>query len=107
VRDGTPRTINIRPVDPPRDLGLRILWEIAGIRVANSRGVVIEEVAGRSRSANIGLQQGDLIVGVNGNGVRSVDDLNAALTSSAERSSVVLDVSRGRFIYSLTFPMGA
>src|SRR5438105_4699096 len=106
VRDGTPRTINIRPVDPPRDLGLRILWEIAGIRVANSRGVVIEEVAGRSRSANIGLQQGDLIVGVNGNGVRSVDDLNAALTSSAERSSVVLDVSRGRFIYSLTFPMG-
>ena len=89
-----------------RDLGLRILWEIAGIRVANSRGVVIEEVAGRSRSANIGLQQGDLIVGVNGNGVRSVDDLNAALTSSAERSSVVLDVSRGRFIYSLTFPMG-
>ena len=105
VRDGTPRTINIRPVDPPRDLGLRILWEIAGIRVANSRGVVIEEVAGRSRSANIGLQQGDLIVGVNGNGVRSVDDLNAALTSSAERSSVVLDVSRGRFIYSLTFPM--
>jgi len=69
--------------------------------------VVIEEVAGRSRSANIGLQQGDLIVGVNGNGVRSVDDLNAALTSSAERSSVVLDVSRGRFIYSLTFPMGA
>src|SRR5207253_451621 len=86
------RRVGIRAVSPPRGLGLRILWEIAGIRVANSRGVVIEEVAGRSRSANIGLQQGDLIVGVNGNGVRSVDDLNAALTSSAERSSVVLDV---------------
>src|SRR5438876_5668284 len=56
VRDGTPRTVTVRPVDPPRDLGLRILWEIAGIRVANSRGVVIEEVACRSRSAKRGLR---------------------------------------------------
>jgi len=35
----------------------------------------------------------------------SVDELNAALTNSADRSSIVLDVARGRFIYSLTFPM--
>ncbi len=105
VRDGTSHTTTVRPVDPPGDLGLRILWEIAGLRVANSRGVVIDEVASRSRGANIGLERGDYIVGINGNEVRSVDQLNAALTSSAERSSIVLDVARGRFIYSLTFPM--
>jgi hypothetical protein len=35
-----------------------------------------------------------------------VKDLNQALTQSAERSSVVLQVARGRYIYSLTFPMG-
>ncbi len=105
IREGTPRAITIRPTDPPRDLGLRILWEIAGLRVANSRGVVIEEVASKSRSASIGLAPGDSIVGINGSQVRSVDELNAALTSSAERSSIVLDVARGRFIYSLTFPM--
>ena len=107
TRNGTAHTISIRPVDPPRDLGLRILWEIAGLRVANSRGVVIDEVASGSRSANIGLAQGDSIVGVNGNQVRNVDELNSALTNSSERSSIVLDVARGRFIYSLTFPMGA
>jgi len=105
VREGTPRAIIVRPTDPPRDLGLRILWEIAGLRVGNSRGVVIEEVAGKSRSASIGLAPGDYIVGINGNEVRSVDELNAALTNSADRSSIVLDVARGRFIYSLTFPM--
>ncbi|HMC22596.1 MAG TPA: PDZ domain-containing protein, partial [Thermoanaerobaculia bacterium] len=64
-----------------------------------------EEVAGKSRSASIGLAPGDYIVGINGNEVRSVDELNAALTNSADRSSIVLDVARGRFIYSLTFPM--
>jgi len=106
-RVGSTRTVAVRPVDPPRDLGLRILWEIAGLHVANSRGVTIEEVANGSRSANIGLQPGDSIVGVNGNEVRSVDDLNAALRNSSERSSIVLDIARGRFVYSLTFPMGA
>ena len=106
-RAGSARTVSIRPADPPRDLGLRILWEIAGLRVANSNGLVIEEVAKGSRSANIGLQSGDYVVGVNGNEVRTVDQLNGALTSSAERSSIVLDIARGRFVYSLTFPMGA
>ncbi len=105
LREGANKAITIRPADPPRDLGLRILWEIAGLRVANSRGVVIEQVASGSRSANIGLAPGDYIVGVNGNPIQSIDDLNNALTGSADRSSIVLDVERGRFIYSLTFPM--
>ena len=106
-RGGASQAINVRAVDPPRDLGLRVLWEIAGLRVGNSNGVVIDEVASGSRSAKIGLQQGDYIVGVNGTEVRSVNELNAALTNSSERSSIVLDVARGRFVYSLTFPMGA
>jgi S1-C subfamily serine protease len=106
TRQGANRTLSVRPTDPPRDLGLRILWEIAGLRVANSRGgAMVGEVANGSRSANIGLAPGDYIVGVNGNEVRSVDDLNAELTKSADRSSIVLDVARGRFIYSLTFPL--
>jgi len=106
-RDGATQSISVRPSDAPRDLGLRILWEIAGIRVIDQSGtVVIDEVARGSRSENIGLARGDVIVGVNGTEVASVKDLNSALTQSAERSSVVLQVARGRYIYSLTFPMG-
>jgi serine protease Do len=107
ARDGATQTISVRPSEAPGDLGLRILWEIAGLRVVDqSRTVVIQEVAGGSRSENIGLSQGDVIVGVNGVEVASVKDLNQALTQSAERSSIVLQVARGRYIYSLTFPMG-
>ena len=105
VREGSPRTVTVRPADPPKDLGLKILWEIAGLRVTDSRGVVVEQVARGSRSANIGLEPGDAIVGVNGNQIQSVSDLNNALIGSTDRSSIVLDVERGRFIYSLTFPM--
>jgi serine protease Do len=107
ARDGRTESISVRPSEAPGDLGLRILWEIAGLRVADrSRSVVIDEIARGSRSENIGLAQGDVIVGVNGVEVASVKDLNQALTQSAERSSVVLQVARGRYIYSLTFPMG-
>jgi S1-C subfamily serine protease len=74
--------------------------------IDQSRTVVIDEVARGSRGENIGLSQGDVIVGVNGAEVTSVKDLNQALTQSAERSSIVLQVARGRYIYSLTFPMG-
>jgi len=107
-RDGATQSISVRPSDAPRDLGLRILWEIAGLRVIDQSGrVVIDEIASNSRSESIGLARGDVIVGVNGAEVASVKDLNQALTQSAERSSVVLQVARGRYIYSLTFPMGA
>jgi Do/DeqQ family serine protease len=107
ARDGRTESISVRPSEAPRDLGLRILWEIAGLRVADqNRTVVIDEIARGSRSENIGLAQGDVIVGVNGVEVASVKDLNQALTQSAERSSIVLQVARGRYIYSLTFPMG-
>jgi serine protease Do len=106
-RDGTTQSISVRPSDAPRDLGLRILWEIAGLRVIDQNGtLIIDEVARGSRSESIGLARGDIIVGVNGAEVSSVKDLNQALTQSAERSSVVLQVARGRYIYSLTFPMG-
>ncbi|HEX9458447.1 MAG TPA: PDZ domain-containing protein, partial [Thermoanaerobaculia bacterium] len=107
ARDGKTESISVRPSEAPGDLGLRILWEIAGLRVADrGRAVVIDEIARGSRSENIGLAQGDVIGGVNGVEVASVKDLNQALTQSAERSSVVLQVARGRYIYSLTFPMG-
>jgi serine protease Do len=106
AREGATRTLAVRPAEPPSDLGLRILWEIAGLRVADRRGgVVIEEVANGSRSENIGLAAGDAIVGVNGVEIASIKDLNRELTRSAERSSIVLSVARGRYVYNLTFPM--
>jgi serine protease Do len=107
ARDGATQSISVRPSEAPADLGLRILREIAGLRVIDqSHTVVIDEVARGSRGETIGLSQGDVIVGVNGTEVSSVKDLNQALTQSAERSSIVLQVARGRYIYSLTFPMG-
>lgn len=107
VRGGGTTTVRLRPTDPPPNLGLRILAEIAGLHVVDEgRTVVISDVARGSRSESIGLAPGDSIVGVSGVEVGSVTELNDELRKAADRSSVVLQIARGRFIYSLTFPMG-
>jgi len=107
VRNGNKRDVQVRPQDPPGNLGLRILEEISGLRVADERrAVVIDQVLSGSRSAEIGLQPGDLVVAVNGTEIGSTKDLNAELIRGADRSSIVLSIARGRYIYNLTFPMG-
>jgi Do/DeqQ family serine protease len=107
MRGGATRNVTVRAAEPPRDLGLRILWDVAGLRVGDgNRGVVIEEVAPNSRSARIGVQPNDMIVGVNGEQAQNVDDVSKALANSAERSSVVLNILHGGMIYGLTYPMG-
>jgi serine protease Do len=106
-RRGATRTVNLRAADPPGALGLRILEEVAGLRVADERrSVIIDEVIRGSRAAEIGITPGDVIVAANGNEVTSTRELNSELTRGAERSSFVLSVAHGRYVYNLTFPMG-
>ena len=108
TRDGSPRTIQVKAGEPPSGVGLRILEEVAGLRVADeSRNVVVDGVVRGSRSESIGLAAGDVIVGVNGVEIHSTRELNDALTKASDRSSIVLSVARDRYIYNLTFPMGA
>jgi len=107
MREGSASRISVRPVDPPSNLGLRVLSEIAGLQVDNRGGnVVISDVNPGTRGASAGLQAGDVIVGVNGTEVASTTELNNELMKALERSSIVLSVARGRYIYNLTFPMG-
>ena len=106
-RGSTSEKVVVRPTDPPHNLGLQVLSDIAGLQVVDESGsVVIASVARGSRSDNVGLARGDVIVGINGVEVNRVSDLNNEMTKSVDRSSIVLSVARGRFVYNLTFPMG-
>jgi S1-C subfamily serine protease len=106
-RDGAKRRAQLRAVDPPSGLGLRILEEVAGLRVADeNRSVVIDEVIRGSRAEDIGLTAGDVIVAVNNVEVKDTRGANSEMMRGADRSSIVLSVRRGRYVYALTFPMG-
>jgi serine protease Do len=106
-RDGRASELTVVPVDPPRDLGLRILEQVGGIEVGESAGaVVISGVRRGSRADKIGLVPGDVIVAIAGTPINSIQSLNEQVTRSADRASIVLAIARGRYIYTLSFPMG-
>ena len=106
-RGGDARSVQVRPSDPPADLGLRILADVAGIRIADQqRTVVVDDVISGTRAAEIGIEAGDLLVAVNDREVRTTAEANTEVIRGAERSSIVLSVARGRYVYALTFPMG-
>jgi serine protease Do len=106
-RDEQTLDVRIAPVDPPADLGLVLLRDISGLTVKEVAGtVLVSDVEQGSRAAQVGLRGGDTIVGVNGVRVESVKDLNLEVTRGADRSSIVLAVARGRYVYTLTFPTG-
>lgn len=105
-RAGQTMSLRVRPSEPPASLGLTILAQISGIHAADQGGrVVIDSVSRDSRGEKVGLASGDLIVAVNGTEIHSTRELNEQLAAASERSSVILSIARGRYIYNLTFPM--
>ena len=106
-REGSARTVRVTPADPPGGLGLRILEEVAGLSVRDERrAVFVDAVLRGSRASEIGLEEGDVIVAINGSEVTSTREANDQLVRGVDRSSIVLSVARGRYVYNLTFPMG-
>jgi Do/DeqQ family serine protease len=96
----------VRAGDVPTNLGLKILADVAGLRVqANGRQLVVSDVTRGSRAARIGITPGDVIVGVGGVEVTSVKQLNDEVAKTVEHSAFILDVAHGGTIYELTFPM--
>ena len=100
-------SFTVQPGEAPADLGLRILAQVAGVRIADeNKMVIIDQVIAGSRAAEMGLAPGDVLVMVNGAEVRTTSQANTEVSRGAERSSIVLSVARGRYVYNLTFPMG-
>jgi S1-C subfamily serine protease len=106
-RDGTEREITLTVIEPPAEAGLQILEAASGIVAREgANGVVIYDIRIGSRAEATGLAPGDPIVGVNGVELRSLDQLDDEILKGSDRSSIVLQIARGRFIYSLSFPLG-
>jgi serine protease Do len=106
-RGGSTQKVTVQPGEAPADLGLRILAQVAGVRIADeNKTVVIDQVISGSRAADMGLAPGDLLVMVNGVEVSTTRQANTEVSRAVDRSSIVLSVARGRYVYNLTFPMG-
>jgi serine protease Do len=100
------RSVTVTGRTPPPGIGTRILREDIGMTVrAGSGGLRISVVDRNGPAARAGLESGDVLLGVNGSRVRNLEDVDRILQRDYDRSTLVMEVGRGRFAYTLTFPL--
>lgn len=105
--NGDLRTISVQGQAPPKGLGIRILREDVGIALrAGSGGLRVSIVDRDGAAARAGLESGDILLALNGERVREISDVDRILQRDHHRTTVVMEVGRGRFAYTLTFPLG-
>jgi S1-C subfamily serine protease len=103
---GGERTVSVQGQAPPSGLGTQILREQLGITLSSARGGLrINVVDGNADAADRGIESGDLLLGLNGSSVSTVEDVNRIVQRDYNRTTLLMEVGRGRFAYTLTFPI--
>ena len=103
---GADRTVTVQGQAPPPDLGVQTLRDQVGISVSPVRGGMRISVTDRSSAAaRAGIESGDLLLALNGKRVSNVDDVNHVLQRDHSRTTLWMEVGRGRYAYTLTFPL--
>jgi len=100
------RTVTLQGETPPAGLGLRILREELGVSVRRaSDGLRLTILDREGLAAQAGLKTGDLLLSIDGTQVRSTDDVDKILQRDFNKRALLVEIGRGRFSYTLTFPL--
>lgn len=100
------RVVIVTGEAPPGDYGIRRLRADLGVAVRpGADGLRMTIVDPRGAAARAGLQNGDVLFSLNGTEVRDGEDVNKVLARDHNRTTLIMEVARGRFAYTLTFPL--
>lgn len=100
------RTITLTGQAPPPGVGMRILREQLGMSIRQGRGGLVITVAERGgAAANAGLETGDILLALNNTQVKTTEDVDNVLKRDYNRSTLSMEIGRGRFAYNLSFPL--
>ena len=103
---GAERTVTVQGEAPPAGIGPRLLREELGMSVRQGEvGLRITVVDRDGLAAQAGLKTGDVLLSINGTVVRTDEDVDRILQRDLNKPSVLIEIGRGRFSYSLTLPL--
>ena len=100
------RTVTLQGETPPPGIGPRILREELGMAIRGGEdGLRISVTDRDGLAAQAGLKTGDALLTLNGSAVKTMDDVDHILQRDWNKSSILIEIGRGRFSYSLTLPL--
>jgi serine protease Do len=107
LRDTKTRTIEVRAEEIPEALIPKIVEELTGLTLEPDQGAyAVRAVRVGSHAARIGLQAGDLLLGINGRALAGPEDLRRSALEIRGQSQALLVVQRGPGRYHVTLPLG-
>jgi serine protease Do len=107
LRQGQPRSLAIRAEVVPDAVVSQILRERLGVELAPAErgGYAVRSVRRDGGAARIGIQPGDLILGINGRPLQGAEDLRRSALDLSGRSRAQVVVQRGSGRYHVTIPL--
>ena len=104
-KDGE-RTVTLQGEAPPASIGSRILRDELGLSVRGGDGELRITITNRDGlAAQAGLKSGDVLLSVNGTRVQALEDVERILQRDYNKNSVLIEIGRGRFSYTVTLPL--
>ncbi len=106
-RDGALRTVSVKAEEIPEGLIEELAEELLGMRLELRRktGFVVAAVRSGSAAAQIGIQRGDVILGINGRRLDDAGALERSVLDLRGRGRALIVVQRGAGRYHVTVPL--
>ena len=106
-RDGRARKVQIRAEPVPDELIATLVKEMLGMKLQprEGRGFLVSSVRVGSGAARIGIQPGDVVLGINGRPLDDEDALRRLALDLRGRSRALVVVQRGAGRYHVTIPL--
>lgn len=117
-RDGEKRRVRLQAASFPPNLALDFAFERFGFeveelnrhlsskyRLNQSEGLVIIDVRKDSQAHQIGIESGDLVIGINDLKLKNKEDFRKAIIRYRLKENVTVLIQRGWTVYSVPFKM--
>jgi len=105
-REGQEQQARVKSRTFPNERADSIAWKLIGVRVREARGgLTVVEVRRGSSAAQIGIQNGDAVVGVSGMRVEKVEQFRSRIVDVRNNQAVLLSIQRGARVYHVQVPL--
>jgi Do/DeqQ family serine protease len=106
-RDGRSKSVSVRAEEIPENVSEELANRLLGVHLKQHRkgGYEVTSVRRKSAAEGVGLQEGDLILGVNGVPLQNDEALKRAMLNLRGRERALVLVRRGPGRYHVTIPL--
>jgi serine protease Do len=106
IREDRSQDVEIRLTEFPVKDADKVAWDRIGIRVAEDDGsLVVSGVRRGSPAGEVGIQRGDLLLGIGGAALDSLAEFRRRIVAVRGGRAVLLAIGRGNVQYNVTLPL--